>query len=113
MKLEFSRQIFEKYSNIKFHENQSSGSRVVPYGRTDRHDEANSRFLQSGESASQTKTGILWDVTPINLVEQYQNFGGTSCLHITVDVRGGRLHQNVGICLPNYMTPHSGKPLFR
>jgi len=33
-KLEFSRQIFEKSSNIKFHENPSSGSRVVPYGRT-------------------------------------------------------------------------------
>jgi len=39
MKLEFSRQIFEKYSNIKFHENTSSGSRVVSCGRTDRHDE--------------------------------------------------------------------------
>jgi len=35
MKLEFSRQIFEKYSNIKFHENPSSVSRVVPYKRTD------------------------------------------------------------------------------
>jgi hypothetical protein len=30
MKFEFSRQIFEKYSDIKFHENPSSGSRVVP-----------------------------------------------------------------------------------
>ena len=28
MKLEFSRQIFEKFSNIKFNENPSSGSRV-------------------------------------------------------------------------------------
>ena len=36
MKLEFSQQIFEKYLNIKFHENPSSGSRVVPCGRTDR-----------------------------------------------------------------------------
>ena len=36
MKLEFSQQIFEKSSNIKFHENPSSGSRVVPCGRTDR-----------------------------------------------------------------------------
>jgi len=27
--------IFEKYSNIKFNENPSSGSRVVPRGRTD------------------------------------------------------------------------------
>jgi hypothetical protein len=35
MKLEFSRQISEKYSNIKFHENPSSGSRVVQCGRTD------------------------------------------------------------------------------
>ena len=35
MKLEFSPQIFDKYPNIKFHENPSSGSRVVPCGRTD------------------------------------------------------------------------------
>ena len=33
MKLEFSQRIFEKYSNINFHENQSSGSH--PQGRTD------------------------------------------------------------------------------
>jgi len=45
MKLEFSQQIFEKYINIKFHENPPSGSRAVPCGqknrrtdgRTDRH----------------------------------------------------------------------------
>jgi len=30
----FSRQIFEKYSSIKFHENPSSNSRVVPCRRT-------------------------------------------------------------------------------
>jgi hypothetical protein len=35
MKLEFSRQIFWKYSNVKFHENPPSGSRVVPCGQTD------------------------------------------------------------------------------
>jgi len=36
MKLEFSgRQFFEKYRNIKFHENPSSGSRV-PCGEMDR-----------------------------------------------------------------------------
>jgi hypothetical protein len=34
MKFEFSRQIFEKSSNIKFHENLSSGSGVVQCGRT-------------------------------------------------------------------------------
>ena len=36
MKLEFSRQFFEKHTNIKFHENTSTGSRVVPCGETDR-----------------------------------------------------------------------------
>jgi hypothetical protein len=31
MKLESSRHIFEKSSNIKFYENPSGGGRVVPY----------------------------------------------------------------------------------
>jgi hypothetical protein len=35
MKFEFSRQIFEKVTNIKFHQNPSNGSRVVPIGQTD------------------------------------------------------------------------------
>jgi hypothetical protein len=34
MRLTFSRHIFEKSSNIAFHENPSSGSRVYPCGRT-------------------------------------------------------------------------------
>jgi hypothetical protein len=54
MKLEFSRYIFKKFSNTKFHYNVYSGSRVVPCGRTDRqtdnqtdrHDKVNSRFSQ-------------------------------------------------------------------
>ena len=44
MKLEFSRQTFEKSSKFKFHENPSSESRVVPGGWTGRHKEANSHF---------------------------------------------------------------------
>ena len=32
---------------MKFHENPSSGSRVGPFGRTDRHDEANGHFPAS------------------------------------------------------------------
>jgi len=35
MELEFSRDISEEYSNIKFHENPWSGSRVVPWRWTD------------------------------------------------------------------------------
>ena len=51
MKIEFDEQVFEKVSNTKFHHNPSSGSRVVPCGRTARHDEANSRFSQFCECA--------------------------------------------------------------
>jgi len=35
MKFEFSRQIFETYTNIKFNENPYGGSRVIPCGRMD------------------------------------------------------------------------------
>ena len=40
IKFEISRQIFEKYSNVIFHENPSSGSRVVPCEQTDGNDDA-------------------------------------------------------------------------
>jgi hypothetical protein len=45
MKPEFSQQIFEDRSNIKFDQNPSSGGRVVPCGWTDGHDEADSHFF--------------------------------------------------------------------
>jgi len=49
MNLEFSRQILEKYTNTKFHENPSIGTELFhAEGRTDRqtdrHNKANSRF---------------------------------------------------------------------
>ena len=42
---------FRKSRNIKFHQNPSSGSWVVPCGQTDKYDEANSRFSQFYERA--------------------------------------------------------------
>jgi hypothetical protein len=48
MKLEFLGRFFKKCSNIKFHENPSSRSRVFPCGHTD---EANSRFSKFFERA--------------------------------------------------------------
>jgi len=36
IKLKYSRQIFEKYSNIKFYKSPSFGSEIVPWGRTKR-----------------------------------------------------------------------------
>jgi len=44
MTLEYSQQISEKSTNIKFCENPFIGSRVTPCGRKYRHDEVNSRF---------------------------------------------------------------------
>jgi len=54
MKRVYTRQIFEKYSDVNFNEHSSSGgSRVVPCGQTDgrtgRHDKTNSHFLKFGE----------------------------------------------------------------
>ena len=50
LELEHSRQIFEKSTNIKFHENPSGGRRTED-GRTDGHDKANIRFSQFCEGA--------------------------------------------------------------
>jgi len=60
MKLEYPRQILERYSNISFRENLSSGSRVVPCRQTDRQDEALSSFanVPKSEVTHQKITGI-------------------------------------------------------
>ena len=47
IKLEFSRRILKKYSDIKFHKNASRGSRVISCGRTERLDEDNIRRLKT------------------------------------------------------------------
>ena len=54
MKLEFSPQILDEYSDTKFRENPFNGSRVFPCGQTDgrtrdRQYEANSCFSQFRE----------------------------------------------------------------
>jgi len=47
MKTEPSRQIFEKYLNIKFHELRLVAAELFhAHGRTDGPEEANSRFIQ-------------------------------------------------------------------
>jgi len=55
MELQFSKQFFEKCTNVKFRENPSRGGRVIPCGQTDgltdRHEEANSRISQLCDGA--------------------------------------------------------------
>ena len=85
MKLEFSRRMFEKSSNIKFHKRPFSASRVVPCGRTDVH-EANSldlfhprvansqcsqfcrRAKKCNSSPTQNKTFALYAYWPVKVV---------------------------------------------
>ena len=55
IKLEFSQQTLEKYSNIQFNENRSVGAEFNADGRTDRHDDTNSRVSQFCEHASKRK----------------------------------------------------------
>jgi len=50
IKLEFSRQIFATYPNIKFHENPSSGSRVVPYEHRAKRTDSNYLSFRSCDS---------------------------------------------------------------
>jgi len=55
VKIKFSPQIFDKFSNIEFHENPSSENRFASWGqtdgRTDGQTDANSRFSQLRECA--------------------------------------------------------------
>jgi len=74
-----STQIFEKHRNVKFHENPSSGSRVVPCGQTDRHNEANCHFSQFCERGYKTTAQIRPNVlhTFRLLLLLWQNQWGT------------------------------------
>jgi len=48
MKLEYSQQRFEKSSNIKFRENPSSGSLLVPYELTERQTDMTNLIVLQG-----------------------------------------------------------------
>jgi hypothetical protein len=65
---------FSKNTHIKFFENPANGSRVVPCGETDRHDEANSRSSQFCESFSMAKETTLYSVAFEPLVSQLGTF---------------------------------------
>ena len=75
MKLEFSRQIFEKYANIKFHENSSSGSRGVQCEQTDEHDKANGLYCANPNKTGNVRTTLIpWTarVTTVVVTETQQ-----------------------------------------
>ena len=72
MKSAFSRQICEKKIKYQIYKNPFSGSGAVPCGRTDRQDEANSRFSQF---ANASKNGdLMW-------MKHYVARGTLSAIH--------------------------------
>ena len=99
MKLEFSHNIFEKSSNIKFHENPTSWSGVVPCGQTDgltneRRDITKLivailrkhlyTYLPSvGKAGKWSRNKYMHDVSAFqHLVQAYRRCRETCCLHL-------------------------------
>jgi hypothetical protein len=78
MKLECSPKILEKFSNLKFHENPSSCSRVVPCGRTDMKE----LIVAFRNFANAPKKNSLYDyhvhLPPCDLVSVTEPFQGFS-----------------------------------
>ena len=96
MTLEFSRQIFEKYSNIKFHENPSSGSWVVPCRRMHRHDEANSCTLCSLNFAKSLK------ICHTNIIASHVQF-----IRLETKIRAAQLVDQIPISTGTAEQPNS------
>jgi hypothetical protein len=64
---------FEEFSNTKFHEDPSSGSRIVhENGRTERHDGVKSRFSQFWERAEELNAGVCSEV-PVGCLKSHNN----------------------------------------
>ena len=59
MKPEYSLQIFEKYANIKVHENLSIDSRVVPCGQMDGRTDITKLIVVFRNSANEPKNAFL------------------------------------------------------
>ena len=73
VKFEISRQIFEKSANIKFRQNPSNGSRVVPCGQTDRQTDMTKlivAFLNFANASKKNRWKILYISKLYNLYDK-------------------------------------------
>jgi len=72
MTLEFSRLNLEKYSNIKFHENPSGGSRVVPCRWTDRRTDGRTEEEKVRQTCRSTWSHLHFSKAPTqNAIRSY------------------------------------------
>ena len=95
MKIEFSRRIFEKFSNMEFNENLSSRSRVFSMRtdrQTDRHEERNSHFSQFCETTQKVRKVVIlsWWRLPI---------GSTNLREVKLFTNVGILFQRSGVLI--------------
>ena len=67
MGLEFFGQSFEKYSNIKFNENPSIGSRVVPCGRMEGQTDMTSLIVAFRNFANSSNKAVVIHRTVCNM----------------------------------------------
>ena len=119
-KLEFHRQNFETYTNIKFHENPSSESRVPRRrtdgrtdGQTERHDEANSHFAQFCERAKNDNKYVLYKAENDQSIQQIINLQVRderimlTCTQLRYLWRAGHFIISVAVmCVNNFTNCH-------
>jgi len=119
MKLQFSRQIFEKLSNIKFHENPSLGAEffhanMQTYGeeeeQTDRHDKANNLFIILPMRLSRNKMDL-----PVNSLYVIADLKTTHVIQMAYNVQDSGVNPHTRPCwllnckraLPSCLHRHS------
>jgi len=85
MKLELIQQIFEKYSNIKFHEDSSRGNRIVPCGETDGRTDMTKLMVAFGNFTKAPKDALLpeWDDISYITDPTLHNYTSPSAFHST------------------------------
>jgi len=103
VKLEISEQVFEKYSNIKFHENPPSGSRVVPRGQTNGGTDMTKLPVASRNCVNAPKN-FLHELSPISRWCGFNPFA-----HITWKIYNSAFLENQTAC--NSITKENGAKL--
>jgi len=102
MKLQLSRQTFEKYLNIIFNEELSIANRVVPWGRTDMtklivalRNFANApKIVYLASAGTSQRTVVLNPVTIATRTFQFQAFAQEIYIYIYIYIYGAlRLYQ--------------------
>jgi hypothetical protein len=96
MELEFSRQIFEKYSNVKFNKNPTSGSRVFPCGQMDGRTNMTKLIVAFRNFAT----------APINMLMSLKVLVCQSCIDVHIHLSAfspeGVIRDGVILCLQRY-----------